>query len=110
MSRFEGAPDLIGADGKPIEHGDTVHELGKGKPIIVDLVDYIDRKVSGFCANTGARVYNLRPGNLTHEAQPDSIEALARELAALAERAKGSVMYREIAALAARARNLAGVE
>lgn len=110
MSRFEGVSDLIGADGKPIEHGDTVYELGKGKPIIVDLVDYIDRKVSGFYANTGARVYNLRPGNLTHESQPDSIEALAGDLGALAERAKGSVLYREIAALAARARNLAGVE
>lgn len=110
MSRFDGVPDLIGADGKPIEHGDTVHELGKRRPIIVDLVDYIDRRVSGFYANTGARVYNLRPENLTHEAQPDSIEALAGDLWELAERAKGSVMYREIAALAARARCLAGVE
>lgn len=110
MSRFDSAPDLIGADGKPIEHGDTVYELGKVKPIIVGFVDYVDRKVSGFYANTGARVYNLRPVNLTHEAQPDSIEALAVDLAALAERAKGSVMYREIAALAARSRCLAGVE
>lgn len=108
MSRFEGVPDLIGADGRPIEHGDMVYELGKGKPIIVDLVDYIDRRVSGFYANTVARVYNLRPENLTHESQPDSIEALAGDLMALAERAKGSVMYREIAALAARARCLAG--
>lgn len=110
MSRFDGVPDLIGADGKPIEHGDTVHELGKRRPIIVDLVDYIDRKASGFCAETGARVYNLRPENLTHEAQQDSIEALAGDLGALADRAKGSVMYRDIAALAARARFLAGVE
>lgn len=109
MSRLEGAPDLIGADGKPIEHGDAVCELGKGKPIIVGFVDYADRRVSGFYANTGARVYNLLPEKLTHEAQPDSIEALAGDLGALAERAKGSVMYREIAALAARARYLAGV-
>lgn len=110
MSRFDSAPDLIGADGKPVEHGDAVYELGKGKPIIVDFVDYVDRKVSGFYANTGARVYNLRPENLTHESQPDSIEALSEDLAALAERAKGSVMYREIAALAARSRHLAGAE
>lgn len=110
MSRFEGAPDLIGADGRPVEHGDTVYELGKRRPIIVDLVDYIDRKASGFCAETGARVYNLRPERLTHEVQPDSLEALAGDLVGLAERAKGSVMYREIAALAVRARNLAGVE
>lgn len=110
MSRYEGAPDLIGADGKPIEHGDTVYELGKVKPIIVGFVDYVDRRVSGFYANTGARVYNLSPENLTHEAQPDSIGALACDLAALAERAEGSVLYREIAALAARARYLAGAE
>lgn len=110
MSGFDSAPDLIGADGRPIEHGDAVYELGKVKPIIVGFVDYVDRKVSGFYANTGARVYNLRPENLTHEAQPDSIEALSGDLGALAERAKGSVMYREIAALAARARCLAGVE
>lgn len=110
MSRFDSAPALIGVDGKPIEHGDAVYELGKVKPIIVGFVDYVDRKVSGFYAKTGARVYNLRPGNLTHEAQPDSIEALAGDLAALAESAKGSVMYREIASLAARARCLAGVE
>lgn len=110
MSRFDGAPDLIGADGRPVEHGDTVYELGKVKPIIVGFVDYVDRKASGFYANTGARVYNLKPENLTHESQPDSIEALAGDLVALAERAEGSVMHREIAALAARARNLAGVE
>lgn len=110
MSRYEGAPDLIGADGRPIEHGDTVYELGKRRPIIVDLVDYIDRKASGFCAETGARVYNLRPENLTHDAQPDSIGALAGDLWELAEMAKGSVRHREIAALAARARNLAGAE
>lgn len=87
-----------------------MHELGKGKPIIVGFVDYVDRRVSGFYANAGARVYNLRPEKLTHEAQPDSIEALAGDLGAFAERAKGSVMHREIAALAARARCLAGVE
>lgn len=110
MSRFKGAPDLIGADGRPIEHGDTVHELGKRRPIIVDLVDYIDRTVGGFCAETGARVYNLRPENLTHEPQPDSIDTLAVDLAALAERAEGSVLYRDVAALAARARCLAEVE
>lgn len=103
MSRFEGAPDLIGADGRPIERWDTVHELGKVKPIIVGFVDYVDRSVSGFYANTGARVYNLRPEQLTHEAQPDSIGALAGDLVELAERAKGWVPYREIAALAARA-------
>lgn len=110
MSRYEGAPDLIGADGRPIERGDTVHELGKRRPIIVDFIDYIDRKASGFCAETGARVYNLRPENLTHEAQPDPIGALAGDLVELAERAEGSVLYREIAAMAARARHLAGVE
>lgn len=103
MSRFEGAPDLIGADGRPIERWDTVHELGKVKPIIVGFIDYVDRSVSGFYANTGARVYNLRPEQLTHEAQPDSIGALAGDLVELAERAKGWVLYREIAALAARA-------
>lgn len=104
------APDLIGADGRPIERGDTVRELGKRRPIIVGFIDYADRRASGFCAETGARVYNLRPENLTHEAQPDSIGALAGDLAGLAERAKGSVPYREIAALAARARHLAGAE
>ena len=110
MSRYEGAPDLIGADGRPIECWDTVRELGKRRPIIVDFIDYIDRRASGFCAETGARVYNLRPENLTHEAQPDSIGALAGDLVELAERAKGSVLYREIAALAARARHIAGEE
>ena len=110
MSRYEGAFDLIGADGKRIERGDTVHELGKRRPIIVDFINYFDRKVSGFCAETGARVYNLRPEKLTHEAQPDSIGALSDDLVELAEWAKGSVLYREIAALAARARHLAGVE
>ena len=110
MSRYEGAPDLIGADGRPIERGDTVHELGKRRPIIVGFVDYVDRRVSGFCAETGARVYNLRPENLTHEAQPDSIGALAGDLVELAVRAEGWVLYREIAALAARARNLARME
>lgn len=108
MSRYEGAPDLIGADGRPIERGDTVRELGRRRPIIVTFVDYIERKASGFCAETGARVYNLKPENLTHEAQPDSIGALAGDLVELAERAEGSVLYREIAALAARARHLAG--
>lgn len=87
-----------------------MHELGKRRPIIVGFIDYIDRTVSGFCAETGTRVYNLRPEKLTHEAQPDSIGALAGDLAELAERAEGSVLYREIAALAARARHLAGVE
>ena len=110
MSRYEGAPDLIGADGRPIERGDTVRELGKRRPIIVGFIDYIDRTVSGFYAETGTRVYNLRPENLTHEAQPDSIGALAGDLADLAERAKGSVLYREIAALVARARHIAGAE
>lgn len=110
MSRFEGAPGLIGADGKPIKHGDTVYELGKRRPIIIDFIDYIDRRASGFCAETGARVYNLRAENLTHETQPDSISALAGDLVELAERAKGSVLYREIAALAARARHIAGEE
>lgn len=110
MSKYENYFGLIGADGRPIERGDTVHELGKRRPIIVGFVDYIDRTVSGFCAETGARVYNLRPENLTHEAQPDSIGALAGDLVELAERAERSVLYREIAALAARARHLARME
>lgn len=60
-------PDPIGADGLPIKHGDTVYELGKVKPIIVDFVDYVDRYASGYYVGTGARVYHLKPEHLTHD-------------------------------------------
>lgn len=67
MSRFKNTPDVICADGLPVEPGDTVWKLGGCSPIIVTFVDYTDRYASGYYVETGARVYHLKPEHLTHD-------------------------------------------
>lgn len=67
MSRFKNVPDVICADGLPVEPGDTVWRLSDRSPIIVTFVDYVDGYASGYYVETGARLYNLKPEALTHD-------------------------------------------
>lgn len=85
MSRFEGVPDLIGADGRPIEPLETVYLLGSPEPIAVDVVDYIGRYASGHCVYDGKKVHYMRPEAVTHEPQPDSWERIGTDLARIEE-------------------------
>lgn len=85
MIRYEGAPDLIGADGRPIEPLETVYLLGKPEPIAVDVIDYIGRYASGHHVHDGMKVHYMRPEAVTHEPQPDSWERIGADLARIEE-------------------------
>ena len=85
MSRYEGAPDLIGADGRPIEPLETVYLLGRPEPIAVDVVDYIGRYASGHYVYDGVKVHYMKPEAVTHEPQPDSWERIGADLARIEE-------------------------
>lgn len=107
MSRYEGAPDLIGADGRAIEPLETVYMLGKPEPIAVDVIDYIGRYASGHRVYDGAKVHYMRPEAVTHEPQPDSWERVGTDLARI-EEAQGPYfqIYGPLKSLVCRARAL----
>ena len=107
MSRHEGAPDLIGADGRPIEPLETVYLLGKPEPIAVDAIDYIGRYASGHHVYDGMKVHYMRPEAVTHEPQPDSWERIGSDLARIEEaQGAGFQIYGPMKSLICRAQAL----
>lgn len=107
MSRYDGAPDLIGADGRPIEPLETVYLLGKPEPIAVDIIDYIGRYAGGHYVYDGMKVHYMRLEAVTHEPQPDSWERIGADLARIEEaQGAGFQIYGPMKSLICRAQAL----
>ena len=81
-------PKVLGADGAPINVGDTVYfALGRGRAYTVERIDANggDHSVDILETKDGCPMYSVNPENLTHE-RPDSWERIEED-AKLAPRA-----------------------
>lgn len=69
------APEVLGADGAPIEVGDTVYCDGEDEPL---RVSHITDSIKVTLINSHASYYTVNPSRLSHE-RPDSWEQLEKD-------------------------------
>ena len=69
------APEVLGADGAPIEVGDTVYCDGEDEPL---RVSHITDSIKVTLINSHASYYTVNPSRLSHE-RPDSWERIEED-------------------------------
>lgn len=71
-------PKVLGADGEPIEVGDTVYCDDDPEPLVVDSFDDPGCVYLTLAKNPDSMLYTIEPSRLTHE-RPDSWERLEKD-------------------------------
>lgn len=71
-------PKVLGADGEPIEVGDTVYCDGDPEPLVVDSFDDPGCVYLTSVKGSDGTLYTIEPSLLTHE-RPDSWEQLEKD-------------------------------